>query len=222
MTNSKMVKAIIFDFDGVILESANIKTESFKEMVSDYPESIANEFVEYHRQHMGISRFVKFRYFFEQILKEDYTKQKEEEWGERFRQITLNKVLNCPFVPGAEEFLKKHYEKKDLFLFVASGTPMQELKEEIVKRGLEQYFEGYYGTPDTKVQITNKILKQYKIEPDEAIFVGDASADMQAAKSTGLCFVGRNTPDNRIIFADVSYKVDNLLQIDKIIQEIEG
>ena len=217
-----MIKAIIFDFDGVILESANIKTESFKDMVSDYPEPIAKEFVEYHKQHMGISRFVKFRYFFEQILKEDYTKQIEEEWGERFRQITLNKVLNCPFVPGAEQFLKEHYEKKDLLLFVASGTPMQELKEEIVKRDLEPYFEGYYGTPNTKVEITNKILKQYKIMPDEAIFVGDASTDLQTAKSTGLYFVGRNTPDNRLAFADEAYKVDNLLQIDNIIQEIEG
>ena len=54
-----MIKAVIFDFDGVILESADIKTESFKDMVSDYPMEIAEQFVEYHMQHMGISRFVK-------------------------------------------------------------------------------------------------------------------------------------------------------------------
>ena len=45
-----MIKAVIFDFDGVILESADIKTESFKDMVSDYPMEIAEQFVEYHMQ----------------------------------------------------------------------------------------------------------------------------------------------------------------------------
>lgn len=97
-----MIKAVIFDFDGVILESADIKTESFKDMVSDYPMEIAEQFVEYHMQHMGISRFVKFQYFFEEILKEEYTREKEEEWGKKFQEITLNKVLiHEPSIMGA-------------------------------------------------------------------------------------------------------------------------
>ena len=35
-----MIKAIIFDFDGVILESAAIKTEAFEQMVGQYPAAI--------------------------------------------------------------------------------------------------------------------------------------------------------------------------------------
>jgi beta-phosphoglucomutase-like phosphatase (HAD superfamily) len=63
-----MIKAIIFDFDGVILESASIKTNAFAEVVRDYPREQAEEFVQYHMSHMGISRHVKFRYFIEEIL----------------------------------------------------------------------------------------------------------------------------------------------------------
>ncbi len=57
-----MIKAIIFDFDGVILESASIKTDAFAEMVEAYPVEIGKKFVEFHLTHMGISRKVKFQY----------------------------------------------------------------------------------------------------------------------------------------------------------------
>ncbi len=68
-----MIKAIVFDFDGVILESAQIKTETFADVVKDYPKEQADAFVAYHITHMGISRHVKFQYFIEEILKQPYS-----------------------------------------------------------------------------------------------------------------------------------------------------
>ena len=61
-----MIKAIIFDFDGVLVESAEIKTEAFRQLFSSFPDKV-HEIVEYHKRNMGISRYVKFRYFYENI-----------------------------------------------------------------------------------------------------------------------------------------------------------
>ena len=88
-----MIKAVIFDFDGVILESAVIKTKAFEEVVACYPKEQAEAFVSYHMSHMGISRHVKFRYFIEEILHEEYTEDKERKLADSFEHIVYEQVL---------------------------------------------------------------------------------------------------------------------------------
>ena len=117
-----MIKAIIFDFDGVILESATIKTDAFAEVVQDYPRDQAEAFVQYHMSHMGISRHVKFRYFIEEILHEAYSDEKEQVLADKFSYIVFDKVMCCNYVPGAREFLEQNYRKYDFY--IATGTPI--------------------------------------------------------------------------------------------------
>ena len=42
-----MIKAIIFDFDGVLVESTQIKTEAFRNLFSKWPDKV-DEMVRYH------------------------------------------------------------------------------------------------------------------------------------------------------------------------------
>ena len=211
-----MIKTIIFDFDGVILESAGIKTDAFADVVKDYPKEQADAFVEYHMTHMGISRHVKFQYFIENILNQEYDMDKEKQLARVFSNIVFSKVMKCPFVPGAEEFLKRNYQKYDFF--IASGTPIEELKEIVHGRNIGQYFKGIYGTPQKKEEIVESILSQYGFDRKQAVFVGDAGTDLNAAKNTGLSFVGRNTADNTAVFEEVRYKVDSLLEMEEILE----
>ena len=45
-----MINAIIFDFDGVLVESVDIKTQAFKNLFSFAPNHI-NDIIEYHKVH---------------------------------------------------------------------------------------------------------------------------------------------------------------------------
>lgn len=213
-----MMKAIVFDFDGVILESASIKTEAFAEVVSGYPKPQAEAFVAYHREHMGISRHVKFRYFIEEILKQPYTEEAQQRLADRFTEIVFTRVMECPFVPGAKEFLERNYRKYDLY--VASGTPEEELEKIVKGRNLDVYFKKIYGTPMKKEEIVELICEKGGYHKEEMCFVGDAITDKKAAQHTGLKFIGRNTEDNREAFQDAPYKVDDLLQMEKILEEM--
>ena len=206
-----MIKAIVFDFDGVILESAQIKTETFADVVKDYPKEQADAFVAYHITHMGISRHVKFQYFIEEILKQPYSAEIEQKLANRFSEIAFSRIMECPFVPGAKAFLERNYKRYEMY--IASGTPQEELGQIVEGRNLSQYFKKIYGTPMKKEEIVEDICRTYGYQKEEMVFVGDASTDKNAAKNTGLLFIGRNTEDNKEAFQDVLHRVDNLLQI---------
>ena len=69
------VEQIIFDFDGVILDSHRIKTKTFYNLFSEYGFNIAKQVKLYHLQNSGISRKIKFKYIFKNILKKKINKK---------------------------------------------------------------------------------------------------------------------------------------------------
>src|SRR3989338_310038 len=133
-----MIKAVIFDIDGVILETVNIKTNAFGDLFHKFP-NYRKTILDYHKRHLGISRYVKFRFIHERILKLPLSKKQEKQLGRRFSRIVLQKVLRSPFVPGALKFLQD-YDGQYLF-FAASGTPTKELNFVLKKRKLDKFFK---------------------------------------------------------------------------------
>ncbi|MHA2055408.1 MAG: HAD family hydrolase [Candidatus Hodarchaeales archaeon] len=187
------IKAVILDFDGVILESCDIKTRAFRELFKDYPKHV-DEIVNYHLTHGGVSRYKKFIYFYENILKQPVNDEELQRLGNQFSSLVLEEVKSCHFVPGAQEFLKKYSTR--IKLFVASGTPEQELRFIVKERRLDSYFKGVYGTPPTKSEIIERILAEESLNRDEVIFVGDSETDYLAATQTRIRFVAREAVSN--------------------------
>lgn len=184
-----MIKAIIFDFDGVILESADMKTEAFRKLFCDYPDYL-DEIIGHHLKHQGISRYVKFRHIYKEILKKDLTRDAEEDLGKRFSDIALQEVMRAPFVTGAKEFLEEH--DKRYHFFIASGTPEGELLGIISARGLEKHFKDIHGSPKTKADIIRSIKGKYAFSEKEMVYIGDADTDRVAAEEAGIAFIERD------------------------------
>ena len=212
-----MTEAIIFDFDGVLVESADIKTEAFRELFSGYPDK-AHEIVKYHQMHMGISRYVKFRYFYENILGKELSHDKEIELGERFSEIVLERILKVPFVAGTLDFLEVHYKKTPLF--IASGTPDEELHYITTQRGITHYFKEIHGTPRTKPEILTDILSRYSWCGSEVVFVGDAESDLKAAEESGVCFIARISPSSDDPLSVHPFKINSMHELEETINKI--
>ena len=56
--------AYIFDCDGVILDSNKIKGNAFKHALKEFPDQCTDEFLKYHYDNGGLSRHLKFKFFF--------------------------------------------------------------------------------------------------------------------------------------------------------------
>ncbi|MFH1310132.1 MAG: HAD hydrolase-like protein [Candidatus Omnitrophota bacterium] len=214
-----MIKAVIFDFDGVILESADIKTEAFRELFSKYPEKI-EKIVEYHLLNAGISRYVKFRYFYENILGRSLSKEKELKLGDAFSKIVLEKVLSAPFVKGALEFLTEPNFCYNFF--IASGTPEEELHSILRERNIDKCFKEAHGSPKTKPDVINDILHRYNLVNSEAVYVGDAESDRKAAEETRVFFIERKADlKSRVEERDDCFKIKDLSNLRETLEKIK-
>ena len=201
MMKGEQFPIIILDFDGVILESVDVKTRAFRELFSFTPKHV-NEIVNFHVQNGGMSRFDKIRHFYKNILKEPLSDEQYDYLCNRFSELVFDGVLKSTFVPGAESFLK-HFSTKTS-LFVASATPASELTEIVRQRGLLDYFKAIYGAPRTKQDCIEEILVNMDCPKENAIFVGDALNDYKAAKKAGVRFIGRVKSGDTNIFKELN------------------
>lgn len=212
-----MIKAIIFDLDGVILESADIKTKAFRRLFErDFPNKV-DTIVKYHIDNMGISRYIKFKYIYRHILKMSLSPEKEEGLSKEFSRIALEEILHTPFVPGALEFIRARHEK--YCLGIVSATPDKELQYIIEKRGLFDYFREIHGYPPGKADIIRDMLSRYQWLPQEVVFVGDAQNDREAASETGLHFVARVNLGCDSLF-NSKHKIRDLNALDSVLSII--
>jgi phosphoglycolate phosphatase-like HAD superfamily hydrolase len=186
-------QAIFFDFDGVILESSDIKTVAFVELFNHLSKEHQQAIHNYHINNMGISRFKKFEWIYSELLNEKITEEKSQQLGEGFSNLVFKKILQCPFVPGAQQLL--NWAKENSLNFVASGTPQDELRKIVKERELDIYFKEVLGTPASKVEIVEAKIEKYNLDRSKCWFIGDASSDYRAAMETGLIFIARNTAD---------------------------
>ncbi len=193
---------IIFDCDGVLLQSTQIKTDAFRKTIAQFGVEAQEIFIAYHEKHFGVSRMAKFKWFCEEILK-THNKELPKELAHNFANIMQNEILECPMMPGALETLKKLFNK--LPLYVCSGTPQDELVNILTKRNLANYFKGIYGTPPEKSILLQKIIDNNDIDAQNTLMVGDAQTDLDAANNVGTQFYGIG---EYFVGRDIPYSVD--------------
>ena len=201
----KKTKAIIFDFDGVIAESVNVKTEAFAKLYRPFGKKIVEKVVAHHLANGGMSRYEKFRLYHREYLGAKLTDQQVNELSKKFSQMIVSKVISAPYVSGAYEFINTYH--KDYAMFISTGTPYDEMVEILENRNLVNFFVGVYGSPEDKSLHIKEIIDRYGYEPDEMRCVGDSHTDLEASVNHGVPFVLRIHETNKHQFRDYDGKI---------------
>lgn len=178
-------KTLVFDCDGVVLNSNKVKTEAFFKAALPYGESAAQRLVDYHVARGGISRYRKFEWFL-QTVAFDMQGPDLEQLLTAYATEVRHGLLTCDVAAGLTELRE---QTKDANWLIVSGGDQQELREVFTQRGIAAWFDGgIFGSPDNKDEILSREIQKGNIKKP-ALFLGDSKYDYQASAATGLDFI---------------------------------
>ena len=192
---------IFWDFDGVIKDSVNVKTQAFITLFQPFGDRIANRVREHHETHGGMSRFDKMPLYLQWAGKE-CNQSLVSQYCDQFACLVVDAVINSPWVPGAEAYLRANPNRQRFI--VVSATPQEELELILYKLKLIDCFAEIIGAPTCKKDAIRMTLKKFKLDPQNCLLIGDAKEDYTAAQVNNVPFLLRMHGTNSKVFEDYS------------------
>lgn len=185
---------VFWDFDGVILNSNSVRDLGFERVLSEYPRNQVEELLAFHRENGGLSRYVKFRHFFEAIRGEEVGDDDIRLFANRFSEI-MKKLLNDKSLLFDETLDIAKEVKGKVNQFITSGSDQNELRFLAKQLEISSLFDGIYGSPVPKTSHIANLIENNQYNAKKCLIVGDSINDYQAAVDNEIGFVSFNSPE---------------------------
>jgi HAD superfamily hydrolase (TIGR01509 family) len=217
-----LIKALVFDFDGTILDTEtqhyNAFQEMYKEHGSELPLEVWGECIGTH------SSFNPYEYLEKQINK----KLNQDELRTKKTERALALIKEQKPLPGIENYLKAAKEM-GLKIGLASSSSRQWVMEHLEGIGLSHYFEVIKTADDVKKvkpdpALYLKAVDELGVNPGETIAFEDSVNGSLAAKKAGLYCVAIPNPVTRHMqFDEVDHQMESIaeLELAALIQLVE-
>ena len=181
-------RTLVFDCDGVVLDSNRLKTDAFRTAALPYGDAAARALVDHHVARGGISRYLKFSHFLDDIVPRTAPDRDGPDLDgllQAYAAAVREGLLTCEVAPGLEALRRATPDARWL---IVSGGDQAELREVFAARGLDTLFDGgIFGSPDAKDAILAREMQAQNIRTP-ALFLGDSRYDHEAARGAGLDF----------------------------------
>jgi phosphoglycolate phosphatase-like HAD superfamily hydrolase len=182
---------VVFDFDGVLAETNEIRFWGFTELFRDIPAEALARFMGFVKANGGLSRYGKIRHLYESILGQAIADDAVNALAGQYSRLVAERVVAAEAVPGSLEFLAGHADRFDFA--VISGSDQDELRQVCKARGIDGYFQAILGSPKEKSENIEGLLATQAWDCQACVFVGDSLNDRNAAVKAGMSFIGRDS-----------------------------
>jgi HAD superfamily hydrolase (TIGR01509 family) len=181
-----MIKALIFDFDGLILDTEVPDYESWQAVYRGHGQELPLESWSQIVGGTGASDFDPHNHL-EQLCGQ--TLDREEVWINRRKQY-LDTISQQPVLPGVIDYLDDA-EELGLKLAVASSSPENWVRGHLARLGLYQRFDAVKTADDVQrtkpdPELYNAALAALDLQPGEAIVFEDSPNGIRAANAAGI------------------------------------
>ena len=207
---------VLFDCDGVILDSNEIKSDAFYNCALRFGKAEAQWLKEFNKENGGVSRYKKFELFARRQSPENLLGLADELIS-RYEREVVGKLLVCP----ASQTLLENVEHRGVWA-VISGGDQNELRDLFSRRGLSDQFNGgIYGSPRDKFELVEEEISPMISESVRVLFVGDARLDAKVAKTFGFdfAFISAWSECSSI---DIHDEIDEFCQFETLDEMILG
>ncbi|MBM7646846.1 HAD superfamily hydrolase (TIGR01509 family) [Scopulibacillus daqui] len=218
-----MIKAIVFDFDGLILDTETQSFRSMQKMYEKYHVELPFELW---------SKCIGARGGF------DAVKYLEEQTGQSIdaaafyqerEKIFIDLIEEEDILPGVESILETA-QKLGIRIGLATSSHEGWAAGHLQRLGILDYFEYICTGDDVKnakpdPEIYLKVLEYFGVKPEEAIAFEDSLNGALAAKRAGMfCVVVPNYVTQNMAFEDIDEKLESLADtsLEKLIEAFSG
>jgi HAD superfamily hydrolase (TIGR01509 family) len=198
-----MIKAVLFDFDGVIVDSESIHKKTFMEILSiDVPEN------RWYNEFAGTGS----RSIFVRLLEENSLEGDPEKLVEKRRELFNQYLDRLKPIPGLREFLK-HLKEKKIKTAIVSGGHSSYINALLEMLDLKEFFyfiisadDIPYRKPDPKPFLI--AAEQLGVKPEECMVIEDSYSGCEGARRAGMKLVWMrpfetmNAPECDIVIDD--------------------
>ncbi len=188
MIDLRQYKSVVFDCDGVILDSNVVKTEAYFRTAKNLgaTDAQALALTDYHVKLGGISRYHKFDWYLREVLNKPATEDAVQALLDEFSRELEVGLMECAVADGLQTLREATSQAKWMIL---SGGDQQEIRDLFAKRDLTKHFDGgLFGSPDNKDVVLAREIANGNLQLP-ALFVGDSKYDFESSTRAGLDFV---------------------------------
>jgi phosphoglycolate phosphatase-like HAD superfamily hydrolase len=211
-----MLRAIIFDFNGVIVETSDMNAQIFAQLFRPFGPEVVEKVTAHYKAYGGIPRQKRIELYLKEFAHTRPTKEVIDHISQRFSQIYLQKLQDAKIVEGVRQFLNDYYQ--DYAFFLSSGAPQEDLPEMLRILRISHYFIEAFGAPRDKSQHISFILQKYEFEPQQVVFVGDSPKDKEAAEKNKIWFIARDRGLESL--KNEPFKIKNFYDLPAVLEEI--
>ena len=187
MPEQKTADSVIFDCDGVLIDSNALKTEAYRRVLKTEPDEAIEIFIARHLSDAGMPRLEKFNWLYRDVLKCSDWMDRSRNAQVHYSEATRELLVDCPEIAGVREaaaLVRWHGRP----CYVISAADQEDVVWVLERRDMTSLFDAIYGSPTRKHEHMARLRENGRIN-DNTLFFGDSRADLEVAQVFGCRFV---------------------------------